>query len=261
MSDADKFARETNSDVRQGSTNPIIVKRRDYLVEWLKTALKDIPVSISAKDNTISINFQELFICGIDVEEDTYKIFNASIEWADKTTYHCEEAEDGTWLYYLETSEECIDQCKQLVLFEAKKGSGTNKKSISGRIDEPLVSDYWLERIKEEVKQDLRYGEYVTQQGVKKARIECYGEGPRNRMQIWLNPPTSRTPEYLSVWVGDNVVSPGDIKTDIGEKKVYKRSGYQECEIKFFISQDSDRAKDLQNAFDFINEIRAHANK
>jgi hypothetical protein len=57
------------------------------------------------------------------------------------------------------------------------------------------------------------------------------------------------------------VLSPSSIKTDIGEKKVYNRSGYQECEIKFSISQGSSRAKDLQNAFDFIDEIRALANK
>ena len=51
----------------------------------------------------ININFQDLLICGIEIgEEDSYMIYNASPEWADKTTYHCEEAEDGTWLYYLE---------------------------------------------------------------------------------------------------------------------------------------------------------------
>ena len=64
-------------------------------------------------------------VCGVSVEEEVYKIFNVTTEWSQKTSYHCDPASDGTWFYYLDTSDECIGEVQRLVLFEAQKD---NKK-------------------------------------------------------------------------------------------------------------------------------------
>ncbi len=104
-----------------------ILLRRNDLKESLEEVLKAIPVTVSTKERDVLINFQELLICGVVVEDETYKIYNASSDWADKTTYLCEESEDGTWHYYLETIDECIGECQRLVMFEAQKGNNTKK--------------------------------------------------------------------------------------------------------------------------------------
>lgn len=103
-----------------------IILRRDDLKEGVAFELKSIPVVVSAKERNVLVNFQELLICGISVEDEGYWIFNASSEWADKTTYLCEETNDGTWKYYLETIDECIGETKRLVMFEAQKGKSTS---------------------------------------------------------------------------------------------------------------------------------------
>lgn len=104
-----------------------IILRRDDLKEGVAFELSSIPVTVSTKERNVLVNFQELLICGISVEDEGYWIFNASSEWADKTTYLCEEDANGTWKYYLETIDECIGESKRLVMFEAQKGKSTGK--------------------------------------------------------------------------------------------------------------------------------------
>jgi hypothetical protein len=81
----------------------------------------------------LTVHFQEILISGVTVEDEGYLIFNASSEWADKTTYLCNESEDGTWLYYLESIDECIGEMQRRVMFEVQKGSSSssNKKHTS----------------------------------------------------------------------------------------------------------------------------------
>lgn len=67
------------------------------------------------KGRIVTVEFQDLLISGVSVEDEGYKIFNVSSEWAEKTTYLCEEAKDGTCFYYLETIDECIGEMQRLV--------------------------------------------------------------------------------------------------------------------------------------------------
>ena len=99
--------------------------RRDDLAEGVGSALTAIPVQINKKDENVLVNFQELLICGMTVEEEGYRIYNASEAWSNKTSYRCEESGDGTWHYYLETIDEVIGEVKRLVMFEATKKSPT----------------------------------------------------------------------------------------------------------------------------------------
>ncbi len=103
------------------------IENDDDLKEGVAFELSSIPVTVSTKERNVLVNFQELLICGISVEDEGYWIFNASSEWADKTTYLCEEDANGTWKYYLETIDECIGESKRLVMFEAQKGKSTGK--------------------------------------------------------------------------------------------------------------------------------------
>lgn len=75
------------------------------------------------------------------VEDETYKIYNASSEWAEKTTYRCEESTDGSWYYYLETIDECIGECQRLVMFEAQKGSKPSKQEHTSELSKVLDRD------------------------------------------------------------------------------------------------------------------------
>ncbi len=97
--------------------------RRDNLAEGLKTVFSDLPFGVVTKDSNVLVNFQEIQICGVSIEEETYRIFGISSEWADTTKCLCEESEDGTWYCFLDTIDECIGECQRLVMFEAKKGN------------------------------------------------------------------------------------------------------------------------------------------
>ncbi|WP_026507829.1 hypothetical protein [Butyrivibrio sp. MC2013] len=100
-----------------------IKNRRDYLLEWLKPELEILPVAVYSDDNIVMVSYQESLICGVEILDESYRVFNVSDEWKEKTSYHCEQADDNTWFYYLESVDECISQCKMLVFFEAKKGN------------------------------------------------------------------------------------------------------------------------------------------
>lgn len=108
--------------------------RRDDLIDGLKQKLKEMPVFVSAESNKAVIKLQETQICGVSVEDETYRLFNASADWADKTSYLCEEADDGTLFYYLETIDECIGECYRLVMFEARKGSSKLKQEQTSEL-------------------------------------------------------------------------------------------------------------------------------
>ncbi len=125
-----------------------IALRLSNLADGLKSSLKGIPVDVITEGNDVLVRFQELLICGACVEEEIYRIYNASGDWAQKTTYYCEENDDGTWQYYLETIEECIGEITRLVMFEARKGQSrpdTNRVKSSSEL-EKIVTPEAFER-------------------------------------------------------------------------------------------------------------------
>lgn len=99
-----------------------VLIRREDLFTGIKYVLKAVPVVVNENGRNVTVHFQEMLISGITVEDEGYKIFNVSPDWRDTTTYLCEEAEDGTWFYYLESIDECIGEMQRLVMFEAQKG-------------------------------------------------------------------------------------------------------------------------------------------
>lgn len=113
---------ESGSELLSGN----LMRRRDDLENGIKKVLQGIPVNVSAHGREVHVNFQEILICGLSVEADGYKIYNVSSDWANKTTYLCDETEEGIWSYYLETIDECIGETQRLVLFEAQKGTKKN---------------------------------------------------------------------------------------------------------------------------------------
>ena len=95
--------------------------RRDDLIDGLAMELHDTPVSLVKNGSSVEIRTQDSLLCGISVEENVYKIFNASSEWINITSYLCNQDNDGSWFYYLETIDECIGECRRLVLFITQK--------------------------------------------------------------------------------------------------------------------------------------------
>ena len=120
-----------------------VLSRREYVASEIKTELKAVPVSIKEEDNCILIDFQGILVCGISVEEENYKIYGASSEWAEATTYLCDEDADDTWFYYVETAEEVIGESVRLFLFEAKKGhrKETNAMNKAGNFRQIVTED------------------------------------------------------------------------------------------------------------------------
>ena len=106
-----------------------ILNRRNNLYDGIKAVLKAIPVSVGVDKSTVIVSFQDLLICGINVEDESYKIYNVTADWANQTSYLCEEAKDGTWYYYLDTLDECIGESQRLVMFEAKKAYVTSTEN------------------------------------------------------------------------------------------------------------------------------------
>ena len=75
-------------------------------------------------------------------------------------------------------------------------------------------------------------------------------------MEVWLNPATKNKSEFLSVWIRVGLLLPSEVKTDIGEKKVFDRGSFKECEVRFWISSGKNRGNDIEAAFRFIRWIR-----
>ena len=122
------------------------ITRRDDLVKWIKQEISSVPVHIAGEEDRVVIRFQDQLICGVLLEEDGYTIYHVSPEWADTTTYYCEESEDGTKQYFLESEDECIAECSRLVVFEAKRGVSSDVKRTGELID--IIGEE-LERVKQ----------------------------------------------------------------------------------------------------------------
>ncbi|WP_026523312.1 hypothetical protein [Butyrivibrio sp. MB2005] len=243
----------------------IIETKRDNLLEWLRTELKSIPVTVSAEDECINIRFQELLVCGIEVLDESYKIFNATEDWKENTSYHCEQADDGTWYYYMESSDECISECKRLVMFEAKKGNDISSKEYSSA---PLRDKFWQKRVRDIMGNYLvseMSGE-VKEHGKPEVRFEMRYDpkiaGPEHRLRVYLQNKNSKNPEVVSVWVGREIASEEFLRESLvtvkGDHPLGPRNDslghYKESNIKFKISEN-DRQRDIEEAFEFIRVI------
>ncbi len=97
-----------------------ISKKIDDLINSIKISLNSVHFVVKSEGNIVLINFQNKLICGIKVERLTYKIFNVSSNWKEKTTYLSILEDNGTYSYYLDTIDECIGEVKRLADFEAK---------------------------------------------------------------------------------------------------------------------------------------------
>lgn len=101
--------------------------RVNNLVNGLKDTFKGTPMEVGTEGENVFVKFLQQLITSVDVLDECYKINNVSIEWSKQTSYHCDEAGDGSWYYFVDTMDECLGECKRLVIFEAKKGGGQSK--------------------------------------------------------------------------------------------------------------------------------------
>lgn len=237
-----------------------IVNRRDYLQQWLKPEFKNIPVSFGVEDEKILIKFQEMLICGVQVGEEYYRIFNASEEWKEQTTYHCDKEDDGSWFYYVESAEECIAECKRLVMFEAKKNG--RKKDDLGYSSAPIESEFWQNRFRSILGSKLKESASgrKVESGKSVLRFECYGSGSAKRLRVYLHNEGDEhddDPEIISIRIGHEVLSE-EIVQSIKPAGVYFKHFKDECKVRFDI-QSGNRKEDIEKAFAFIEDVMSRS--
>jgi hypothetical protein len=209
-----------------------ISQRREDLAGGLKQSLVSLPFTVDEIGREVTVHFQELLICGVHVEEENYKIFHVSSEWKDKTTYHCEEDEDGTWFYYLETIDECIGEVNRLVMFEAKKSS-TNNKIIHKR--EKMDSRF--EAILDCLEQHGVTGEYLKRKN--KVFVNVGDVNKRKyRMQFWIS-------DTIDVFIGKEMKN----WYENSFKSPYLKQPYRVSDIENFV-----KFPNVERVLDFINE-------
>jgi hypothetical protein len=114
--------------------NDIVLRQNDVIL-GLKDQLKGIPVNITKDENSILVLSPDHLVCGIQVVDESYKVFNVSNEWREKTTYICNSEEDNTWFYYVDSVDEVLSEIKRLVIFEATKESQKTNQDIKSQMD------------------------------------------------------------------------------------------------------------------------------
>ena len=174
--------------------------RKENLKDGIINSLKAIPVSIQENKSGITVNFYELLICGVDVEEDGYKIYNCSKAWKNHTTYLCEDAGDETWLYYVESIDECIGEVQRLVMFEAKKGK--TSVATDSELRRHVTADKFEKAFREFIEQADKNVISKKSQGSKKPLGYESGNifDGGNLSQHFGQGAASKTP-YLNWWV------------------------------------------------------------
>lgn len=215
----------TNGSYKEGAAvDGTTELRLNDLFDGVKNTLKSIPVTVAADKNIVSVSSQELLVCGISVEEEVYKIFNVTSDWAQKTSYHCDEAKDGTWFYYLETIDECIGEVQRLVMFEAQKGKkkplakGEHTSELSKAVNVNAFEQAYIKFIEQADKNAITR----KAQGSKtpygfSERPEC--DGAHFKQQFGQGSPSS-TP-YMNWWVVSiyYIIDSGNIVMGIEEDR------------------------------------------
>lgn len=136
-------------------------------------------------------------------------------------------------------------------LLTIDKNSKTRGQKLDG-INEPLVGDYWFDRTREVLKGIVKTEAHKNNH----IRFRCYATRGTDRLEVWLNPPTKREPEFLSVWVRDGLIPLQEIKNEIGVRRDFNRGNYTECEVRFYITKPKNKEKEMEEAFDFLRELR-----
>lgn len=136
-----------SEEIKKGELSGSILMKREDLASGIREELKAIPVSVVEVDDKVTIVFQGMLISGVEIGEEAYKIFNVSREWASQTSYLCEDKEDGTRFYYLETIDECIGEMKRLIMFEAMKGN-KQKSETTKMIGRIMQRQKWVDVLK-----------------------------------------------------------------------------------------------------------------
>ena len=226
-----------------------IIDRRKYLVEWLKPELKGIPVTVTEEDDSIYIRFQDLLICGVQVEEEFYKIYNATEDWKKSISYPCEKAEDGSYFYYVDSVDECISQCKGLVVFEAKKNSKKSSATLDA-YDEKSALDAMQLKLDEVKREYMAFG--YDRRKHRQRDPEMFDITYANKVigELWPNE------EGPHLWT--NAVSEKDKKSASFMKR---GKNIREPDILYLKESNSDKGNHytmLLSSFDRIPEVMIH---
>jgi hypothetical protein len=192
--------------------NDYIQLIKKNLQENIKDALKGIPVSVTAGKRNIYVDYQGKLICGMEIGDDIYKIYNASDKWSDRTSYSCEQSEDGKWFYFVNTIDECISQIRNLILFEAKNC---------------LIR---------EAQDSYSYDSQLKKTGLD---LKKNWEGdPRNRFEVLLKPLIQDTDYFFKINVTDTSVKILELHKKGISHRIMGISGKRNMTINIFFNPD-----------------------
>lgn len=113
-----------------------IISRRDDLANELERALLPFSVTMEIHGGEVHIKMLERLICGVSVEREVFKLFYTNLDWSKSTTYRCEEELGRTGYYFIDTIDECLEECRRLVSFEASKETTSNIEKQSKHTSE-----------------------------------------------------------------------------------------------------------------------------
>jgi hypothetical protein len=153
-------------------------------------ALKSIPIKVKKEETGIVVKFQELVVVEVTVEEAGYKISHVTPEWAATTSYFCEDAEDATsFFYYIDGIDECINEVKQLVLFEEKRKPNQNyvryNPSIDWDVDKENLLKQWEMILKNILDGSVYYVERNSTSGEKNVDIFRSDDKENRICHVW----------------------------------------------------------------------------
>ncbi len=96
--------------------------RVKILYESLVDALAGLPFDVVVDKRYLFIRFDTLNLCEIEVYDEYYKVQSSYMDWKEQSKLSWEE-DENLIVFYADMPDECIGECKRLVLYEAKKGS------------------------------------------------------------------------------------------------------------------------------------------
>ena len=103
-------------------------------------------------------------------------------------TYHCDKAADGTWFYYVDSADECIDGCRRIVMYAATRERNTAYSHSHEPLDWNGNIEDILKSIKYTLSKILEGTEYYVERNKKDGEkdIDLFKIGCEKRIgQLW----------------------------------------------------------------------------
>lgn len=115
-------------------TSAEFTQRLSNLADGIKDIVKD-KYTVSMGERAVLIE-QGTLVCGIGLMRGCYFVYGITPEWAEKTTYECEDSGDGTCWYYVDSLDEVLSEVECFLDF--------SRKSVEAKKAAELDAGDWI---------------------------------------------------------------------------------------------------------------------